>query len=518
MLKQGKVVNVTTRLRVRNKAGTTGTKIIGYKYNGNILTLDKSQKVSNTTWYRIKGSGWVSGQYVKITKDLEPKGDDKKPETKPKDPKKTDKPAPKPKPSNDGRTGNKKYDSKGTVKSAKDKKINRGSADEVSSTTSMKSMSKASDAKTDTKKTKVDQFADEYSKTGLSSWLTKNYRTGYTNSYIKNIEGNLKQLKVDLNIDVTSDSGNRKFVQNSYYYDFNRFKMAFPDVQLEKCFAHIYFTRPNFNICTKMNQSVPKGSTMTKVEDNPLLYFLANRSPDILKMMTSGLTDQHEFHPLLSNLAESFEPSDEYIEKIEYGESLTGYKILYGTHDIRSKSDGQFSIDFTEDKELSVYKTLELWKTYISNVYRGIFLPLRTNALNKILDYAVSVYYFVTDERDEEILFWTKYYGVFPTGAPSGNLRWDKGKLLTSPNYSVNFMYSFKEDYNPLALVEFNGLSKVPSNNKYSYREDYNAETSSVTNTWVGAPFIEFEGTGTETKFKLRHRDNTIKKRPNYFK
>ena len=66
-------------------------------------------------------------------------------------------------------------------------------------------------------------------------------------------------------------------------------------------------------------------------------------------------------------------------------------------------------------------------------------------------------------------------------------------------------MYSWKEDFNPLSLIELN-LNGSRSN--FSYVPIYNPHTLSTTTTWVGAPFVETFNNSTLAPytFKLRFR------------
>ena len=125
----------------------------------------------------------------------------------------------------------------------------------------------------------------------------------------------------------------------------------------------------------------------------------------------------------------------------------------------------------------------------------------------KTLDYPCSVYYIITAEDGETILFWSKYYGVFPTNVPSSSYSWTKGNTLASPEVSITYQYSFKEDFNPVSLVEFNLNSRIDSLSNPKYEPVYNEHLGSSGYTWVGRPFIETvtdNDSGKDYYFKLR--------------
>ena len=212
---------------------------------------------------------------------------------------------------------------------------------------------------------------------------------------------------------------------------------------------------------------------------------------------------------LLSNAAKSFELSDEYVESDTYGQSLTGYKVAYGKDNVESKTAGKFSINYIDDRDLNIYQTHKLWIDYISDVYRGKVKPRKGYIKEKIIDYATCVYYILCAEDGETILFWSKYYGVFPTNIPSSTLSWSKGNVLGNPEMSINYSYSFKEDFDPIALAEFNELCATKASSSKA-RINYDGNHASMGSTLVGAPYIDSVKVGGRKFFKLKWRDDKI--------
>jgi hypothetical protein len=222
-----------------------------------------------------------------------------------------------------------------------------------------------------------------------------------------------------------------------------------------------------------------------------------------MSSLTEDFSSSHDLNPFLSNLAGSFEISDEYIKTIEHGETLTGYKVQYGRHNIESKTAGTFNINYVDDKNLSVYKLHKAWVEYISRVYRGALSPRHKYIQKKILDYATSVYYFVCGPDGSTILFWSKYYGVFPTNIPSSANSWSKGSMIKVPDYSISYSYSNKEDFNPAILVEFNQNSR----GEFNYKKEFIPELGQAGTSFSGNPFIESGFANGQSTFKLRFRE-----------
>ena len=153
-----------------------------------------------------------------------------------------------------------------------------------------------------------------------------------------------------------------------------------------------------------------------------------------------------------------------------------------------------------------------MWVHYISGTFRGRFKAKQQTIDDHIMDYAGAVYYILTAEDGETILFWSKYYGVFPSTIPSTQYSWSHGTLLSNPTMDVTFKFSFKEDFNVDALVEFNKnahVSDVIKKGSLPYINTYNKTLGNVGNTWTGAPFIETYYEDGLTFFKLRFRKPT---------
>lgn len=299
---------------------------------------------------------------------------------------------------------------------------------------------------------------------------------------------------------------------------YNRFKLPTPDSVLQKCFAHVFFVKPHCNIKLSANQkSMDEASHDNAVfANNPNYMYAASSSPEIIKELSYDDGNQtSDFSFILSNAAISFSLNDEYINTDTYGTGYTGYKVAYGKHGVESRTAGDFTVTFRDDRNLSIYRMIKLWDDYIDGCYTGTYAPKASTIDDHVLDYAGAAYYILTAEDGETILFWSKYYGVFPSTIPSNQYSWSAGTLISQITLDVKFNYSWKEDYNIQAISEFNynsHLENVANANTIEMIPTYNANLGTAGRTWVGAPFIEtvYEngdnyGTGNMV-FKLRFR------------
>ena len=322
------------------------------------------------------------------------------------------------------------------------------------------------------------------------------YRYDY---YMDYSDMNIPAIYKSLNLDVRG----RRQLYNKYMENYNRYKLVMTDDVLAKSFSHVFFIKPDCNIYDG------SGALLQNLRNNPDFYYASQNCPELLNELTQQKGANHEFMMLLSNKAETFDLKDEYIKYDSYGQGLTGYKVPYGKNDVESKSDSTFSVKYTDDRDLHVYRLHKLWMDYIAYVYRGRVSPTKDYVMNKILDYPICVYFIMTAEDGETIIFWSKYWGVFPVNAPSSQFSFARENAggVHEPQLNIEYQYAWKEDFNPLTLVEFNQHSAKLGN--YRYTNTFQSYKIGTGYTWSGAPFIEtMRGNTRDLRytFKLRFR------------
>lgn len=285
---------------------------------------------------------------------------------------------------------------------------------------------------------------------------------------------------------------------------YNRFKVANPNLALQKGFAHVFFVRPSCNLLSGASYSL---NLRDELQANEHFHYTWKNSPNVVKELVAENGSGHDFMLTLSNAVASFSLSEEYINSDMYGKTYTGYKIAYGQHNIESKTAGEFQVTFNDDRNLNIYQLHRVWVEYISGVFRGEISPITNNIVNKIMDYVGSCYYILTAEDGETIIFWSKYYGIFPTNIPSSQYSWGSGNVISNPQVDITYKYSFKEDFNPYSILEFNYNSRMGQHDA-NYIPIYDTKLDHVGATWVGAPFIELirDPSSGVYEYKLRFR------------
>ena len=300
----------------------------------------------------------------------------------------------------------------------------------------------------------------------------------------------LKLLHKRLGIDIS---------RTSNVYNFNRFRAVVRDEILTRTVGYVFFTRPDLNINVSSSEIL--------MADTSLLYFnMQSQHSALLAGLMSNFSSSHKFLPLLSNRVTSIDISDENLKEKEVGDTLTGWKIAYGGTLLESQTANTVTTGFVDDNQLSIYLTLKMWEEYINAVSRGICSPKETYLKTKQLDYACSIYYFLCREDGESIIFWNKYTGCFPLNLPSSSFSDSLGETKFNPKYNISWKYSFKKDYDPLSLAEFNNLT----GSDFNYVALYDESTLRSTPSMAGSPFVDTNTSGKLYKLRFREPDDSL--------
>ena len=324
-----------------------------------------------------------------------------------------------------------------------------------------------------------------------------------TNSYSSSstLENRLRDARKEFGIQIHGSNSIARLVK---YYMYNRFKVPDTNLAFNRSTTHVFFTRPDLNLlnCTGGKANGANSQTLNHSESS-MVY---KRYPEIFKLLTDRRRcgDDNNFNLLLSNQVESFDIGDETLTTVDSGKSWNDYTISYGDS-YSGKSAGEFSCTFRETSDMSVINLLKLWITYIDNVGRGAWSPSynlngtgvskdinMSHVYRKTLDYAASVYVFKCGPDGEDVLYWSKYYGVFPTNTGASALSWNLGdSICDTPKLNIKFKYSFKRDMSPISLMEFNDIANVGKS--ASWVPAYSSSTNECARPFVGKPYIQLK-------------------------
>lgn len=325
-------------------------------------------------------------------------------------------------------------------------------------------------------------------------------------------------IKRNINLPVCTP---RSLLNKRTHLDFNRFKIQYPDELLRNAYGVMFFTRPDLNIMDDDKSADDKVTWGIRAQVRRDLrdYYILLQNPAIGGLLTQrggniSALKKHNFSPLLSNQAQGIEVIDDSIDLLEYGETFTGYKMHYSKSNTKSTAAGTLNIKFKETYDLAITNLHQIWVDYQSNVYKGIFKPKPTHIWAKELDYACNIYYFLLDQDMETVLFWSKYYGCFPSNVPKSTFSFDFGSNVQFPDVTVTYNYIYKSDLSPQTLVEFNqdgGAGKLPFiYTPIGVKSGKGFDTSSW--SWVGVPYVAtYRDTENEDLLKCMYSEHLKK-------
>jgi len=209
---------------------------------------------------------------------------------------------------------------------------------------------------------------------------------------------------------------------------------------------YIFMTAPQLNLNNDTIQSLPFLSTLNH---EAAQY----KGKSIIDSLREG--GEQPFLKLLTNTCTSFTPLDIAAQTINHSETWTKLRNSYPGEDNDSRSAGTFSIEYEELNGTPIMKTHKAWYEYIQACRRGTISRSKTMHRARAMDYFSSLYYFLIGPDHEEIIFWSKYTGIVPTGLPYSAF---EGKKGGGEPIKVTIPYSFiyKEEMDPEILIDFN--------------------------------------------------------------
>lgn len=232
--------------------------------------------------------------------------------------------------------------------------------------------------------------------------------------------------------------------------NFNRFYQVYPDGELPgNLKSYVFITRPAMNIYS--------GRSSTLVEENctdPMISIYAQMNPEVLHMLTSDYSSDHDFIPFLQGRTQSLQEVDYQIKTSDFTVPFFSYKYTYPTVTNESRTGGSFDITFREDEQMRVMKLFQFWVYYMDAINKD---KLKVDAAHKkrnAYDYMCSVYHIICDPTSEWILFWSKYTGCYPISVPVSNLSFSLGDQIDN-KVSITFNYMRAETMDPAVLNDF---------------------------------------------------------------
>lgn len=288
------------------------------------------------------------------------------------------------------------------------------------------------------------------------------------------------------------------FLDGSDWYRFDRWYTVERDKDEVSGRHYIFVLRPDLNLTSG-------GKTLSLNMENGVgadtfFQYIASFHPQIIasltgefalqstiassggtgnQTLTDGTKDKynrplqlHSYIPYLTSRIESLQLPDYTIKNYSLVQPYTRYSIPYASSAIESQTGGTFDLTLRDDGVFSIRKLFYAWIYYMDGVMRNRFQPKSKYILYNAFDYATSIYDIMVDATGENIIWWAKYTGCFPTNVPISDLSFNKGSQPDS-KVSIPFCYYHYEPLDIGALVDLNYNSLG-----YEYMQKISAEHS----------------------------------------
>lgn len=235
------------------------------------------------------------------------------------------------------------------------------------------------------------------------------------------------------------------------------------DNAAEPYFAFILMSRPSLNVAEKLGTSIDgnAANNLSALQNHQMTAAFANDKYG--KQMLLSLSDycSNVWMPIVTTQAKTYSVNDVELKTVDKGNTYFGHVLKYGKHSEEHRVSGTITIDFRNDRYLSILKMVHLWMNYIYLVSKtDAVVPSWNSQTNAILDYAGSIYYLVTRRDMRELVYWEKLTGVFPVKSPLSIFNYNDG-MISEDNISVEFSYGIRSyACDPAVLLDINILSE----------------------------------------------------------
>lgn len=243
----------------------------------------------------------------------------------------------------------------------------------------------------------------------------------------------------------------------------------------EPYIGYILMSRPSLNVVLDAGKSsVPNiqraQNNYASMRRNSMTSALICDKYGQQMLQSLSIERTNPWLPFITTKAKSYSVNDMELKTVDKGNTYFGHMIKYGKHSEDHKVAGTISIDFRNDRFLSILKMMHIWMSYIYLVSKtGDIVPSDSSQKNGILDYAGSLYYLVTRRDGKELVYWEKLIGIFPIKLPLSIFSYSDTMILED-TVGIDFSYGIRADpMDPSILMDINVLSGHTSSSIQSY-------------------------------------------------
>lgn len=268
---------------------------------------------------------------------------------------------------------------------------------------------------------------------------------------------------------------------------YNRTKLPVADLEFRKGFRHIFITRPECYIMAR-NPNGLNPILSEQAESDEDFSSCWSRMPHILNLLSpiyvTGSFSQNginsNWNYLLSNRVMGMSvPTTSLSVNEELTKSVEGFTVVTPRH-LESIQGSTLDLKFRDTKNMEIYEMIKMWMLYMYKRHKGIFAPpyngyqyrngfmkvpeTGTSLNNSIIyhpydraeEYCASLFDIITNESMTKVIYWCKYYGIYPVSVSPESLNNDNNSPITEANISAQFRYHYRLEGVNKTLVEFN--------------------------------------------------------------
>jgi hypothetical protein len=239
-----------------------------------------------------------------------------------------------------------------------------------------------------------------------------------------------------------------------------RFGILNPNMALSGVREVLFFTKPDLSILKRNDITGKVYDTLNGGLAGRTFWeeMLTKRRTTINSLQGSvdGWTDPFN-HLLQNTVSSNLEIPGLSSEGIETTKNAYGVNITYRGSSEASNDSFDFSLEFKDTKWLDVYYYFKMYEEYETLKHHGAVAPWKPYISSKILHDQFAIYKFLLDDDNETILYYAKFWGVYPKSLPRDTF--SNTSFDTGITYSIEFKGQFFDDSDPIILREFNDLA-----------------------------------------------------------
>lgn len=273
----------------------------------------------------------------------------------------------------------------------------------------------------------------------------------------------------------------RRYIDNNKFDKFARIQYNDPYNAINKTKEYVFFTKPDLNL-------VENGSLLKQITD-PFIQYTFKTYPKVIEQLRciNGVLS-----PILSNrISEPLDIPSINLKEIETNKNRFGTSVEYTSHYFDSDENSTFTVEFIDDKYLTIYKIFRVWAAYSNLKSIGVIPTQEKYIKSREIYDQISIYKIITLWNGVDILYFGKYTGC--------GLRSINRDTFSSVDGTVNISVGFKSfcyrDMDPSILLELNNLVGESLSGGISAKKmPLTNRNGMFDGSWAAAPYFDVSG------------------------